>query len=43
MKRLRLLVASLIVASVAIAGMAQEALAAPMDELIASAKKEGVI
>ena len=43
MKRLRLLVASLVVGLVAIAGMAQEALAAPVDELIASAKKEGAI
>src|SRR3989338_17864 len=43
MKRLRLLVAGLVVALLAIAGMAQDGLAAPVDELIASAKKEGAI
>src|SRR3989304_5169818 len=43
MKRLRPLVASLVVALGTIAGMAQEAVAAPLDELVAAAKKEGAV
>ena len=43
MKRLRPLVASLVVALGTIPGMAQEALAAPLDELVAAAKKEGAV
>src|SRR3989304_5598313 len=43
MKRLRLLVAGLVVALLAIAGMAQDGVAAPLGGLVASAKKEGAI
>ncbi|MBI2999729.1 MAG: extracellular solute-binding protein [Deltaproteobacteria bacterium] len=43
MKRLRPLMASLLVALGTIPGIAQEALTAPLDELVAAAKKEGTV